>query len=562
MTVLVVLALISIALAMSYSILRSQMTGIQLQANSDRTDRARMTALAGLNAALRSMRLNSWTGVATPLSGSLNSTDSYYVTFTVGDSSLVSGTAAYSEYPYRVTVLSTGTSVDPAQTSVSSQYKVQAVMKLIPRQTSAVPSNWSTMLAYTIYQMTNSSVFLSVPCHIEGPVRVQSGINITDQYYWLDSPRARYYSDLNLMRSGNNEVQTITRFGGVSGSFTVTCKGATTGAIAYNASSTTMQNALAALSTVGSGNVSVSGGTSTWTVTFLGQLAATNVPVMAVNFANLNGFGASVSVATNSQGIVGTADYRPFSGPIYAPTILSTTKNLGLLTSQLALTVNNISLVGTTPPPMGTVGTYRLYTGGPTYNLTALPASLSGTTLTPDPVTNPLGIYYNSGNVTLGSNVTITGTVVTGLDLTITGTNVRILPMDLPAVEGTTPPVRLPSVVALDDLRVLSGAKPRSMASSTLAAISTSTRASKARRSRLPAMSSSDPTSSSTGATNGRRTVAANGTPFIPISKRSSAFPPGIRFFRSGCRARRAAVIPRRSLSPRIPARLSRSGRT
>ncbi len=61
--VVVVLALVSVALAMSYAIMRSQMMSMRLQANNDRGNQARQVALTGLSAGLRSIRLSSWGGV-------------------------------------------------------------------------------------------------------------------------------------------------------------------------------------------------------------------------------------------------------------------------------------------------------------------------------------------------------------------------------------------------------------------------------------------------------------------------------------------------------------------
>jgi hypothetical protein len=460
MTVLVVMALISIALAMSYSIMRSQMTGIQLQANSDRRNMARQAALAGMNAAMRNMRLSAWSGVGVPLTASLNSTDSYSVSFTAGDSTLVAGAAAYSEYPYRVTVISTGTSVDPAHSTVSSTYRVKAVMRLIPRQTSANPSNWSTLMSYVVYQLAGAETYLALPCHIDGPVRLQDRITLDDPYNWATGPRNRYFSDLAAMRGGVNAVQTLSRGGIVTGgTFTLTYNGATTGNLAYNVSSSSIQTALQNLSTIGSGNVTVtSGGTGVWVVTFGGQLAAKNLPNMTVNTSNLTGVGASLTCTTTSPGAPGSGDYRQFSGPISVPTSKVTSTNTGLLTGQLGLTLNNISQTSTTPPPVSSAVNYRLYPGGALYNFAQLPASATNVTLTPDPVTNPMGIFYNSGSATLGSNVTITGTVFSGGDLVVTGTNVHILPYNLQAVEGSTTPIRLPAVMSLGNFRVATGA--------------------------------------------------------------------------------------------------------
>lgn len=83
-----------------------------------------------------------------------------------------------------------------------------------------------------------------------------------------------------------NEVQTVT-LGPPSptgGTFTLAFSGQTTGTIAYNASAATVQTALEALSNIGSGNVAVTGSAGgTWTVTFQGTLAATNVAQMTGN---------------------------------------------------------------------------------------------------------------------------------------------------------------------------------------------------------------------------------------------------------------------------------------
>lgn len=65
---------------------------------------------------------------------------------------------------------------------------------------------------------------------------------------------------------GNNEVQTVT-IDATGGTFTTTFGGQTTSAVAYNASAATYQAALEALSTIGSGNVSVQRLRNRWTIT-------------------------------------------------------------------------------------------------------------------------------------------------------------------------------------------------------------------------------------------------------------------------------------------------------
>lgn len=115
--------------------------------------------------------------------------------------------------------------------------------------------------------------------------------------------------DIPLFSQSNaNEVQTVTITGGpTGGTFTLTFSGQTTSAIAYNASASTVQTALAALSTIGSGNVSVSGSNGgPYTVTFTGTLGNKNVAAMTASGAGLTGgTSPSVSVATTTAGVTG-----------------------------------------------------------------------------------------------------------------------------------------------------------------------------------------------------------------------------------------------------------------
>lgn len=89
--------------------------------------------------------------------------------------------------------------------------------------------------------------------------------------------------------AGTSQVETVTLVNTASGSFTLSFNGQTTAAIAYNASAATIQTDLQALSSIGSGNVAVSGSFPSWIVTFQGTLATTPLPAMAGSAANLVG---------------------------------------------------------------------------------------------------------------------------------------------------------------------------------------------------------------------------------------------------------------------------------
>jgi hypothetical protein len=103
--------------------------------------------------------------------------------------------------------------------------------------------------------------------------------------------------------AGANETQTITITGSpTGGSFTLTYAGQTTSAIAYNANAATIQAALEALSTIGAGNVNVTG-SGPFTVEFINDLADENVAAMTADGASLTG-GTSpdVEIAEASAG--------------------------------------------------------------------------------------------------------------------------------------------------------------------------------------------------------------------------------------------------------------------
>ncbi|MBI1756202.1 MAG: hypothetical protein HYR64_03745 [Fimbriimonas ginsengisoli] len=102
------------------------------------------------------------------------------------------------------------------------------------------------------------------------------------------------------LTQGPNEVQTITLTGSPSaGSFTLSFNEATTAPIDHAASGSTMQSALEALSTVGSGNVQVTGASGgPYTATFVGALGHRAVALLEADGSGLTGGGVSVALTT------------------------------------------------------------------------------------------------------------------------------------------------------------------------------------------------------------------------------------------------------------------------
>lgn len=103
-----------------------------------------------------------------------------------------------------------------------------------------------------------------------------------------------------------NEVQSLTITGTpTGGTFTLTLDGQTTAAIAFNATAAAVQTALAALSTIGAGNVACTGGPlpgSAVTITFQGDLGGTNVSQITATGSLTGGTTPTVNVATTTPG--------------------------------------------------------------------------------------------------------------------------------------------------------------------------------------------------------------------------------------------------------------------
>lgn len=99
-----------------------------------------------------------------------------------------------------------------------------------------------------------------------------------------------------------NEVQTINLGAASAGTITIGFDGETTAAIAFNASASAVQTALLLLSNLNTGDVVVTGGPlpGTITLTFGGQYAGTDVPVVVVTPTGLTG--GTVTVATTTAG--------------------------------------------------------------------------------------------------------------------------------------------------------------------------------------------------------------------------------------------------------------------
>jgi hypothetical protein len=158
-------------------------------------------------------------------------------------------------------------------------------------------------------------------------------------------------------------------------------------------------------------------------------------------------------------------DYRTFSGPIDLPFSRTAEDDRSLLEDDLHLTLNDVAAGSTAPlaHPGNGVTSYRLYLGGKVYRaVEILGSSISGQTLEPDMVDNPLGVFYRNGALTLNSGASILGTLVVDgstsfADLFFSGTNVSLSSAYVPSLDGSSQSNELPVAIVKDDIRATSG---------------------------------------------------------------------------------------------------------
>ncbi len=347
-TVIVIMVMIVSSLALAYMIGRSQVATIRLQSNSDLDLLARQAAMTGFANGLRSMYEANWAGIGTTTSTTLNSQQSFSVTYTTGDALL---TATDTNWPYRVTILVVGTAVDLAH-PVSATHQDSGCRAVV-----------AAAIGHGARQLGDDAAIYGLPVR-DRHVRIAVA-----EPNCRKCLRARHRATRQRLSAVERRTATI--------------------------------------------------------------------PVRSQHDAILR-------LRRQSS-----AD-RHFRGT-----------SSGILTSQLNAELGWLGVsTSTSSTPSnstwaypGQIVSYQLYPGGQTYTVPLVSSSLQNTTLAASPRTNPLGIFYNSGTVTIGNNVTLTGTLWSGGDVVVSGTNVVLQPLVLPSLQGSTQGVQLPTVVVAEQFQ-------------------------------------------------------------------------------------------------------------
>ena len=200
--IILVLGMIAMTLAVSYALVRGQAATARGSSNHELRSEARQAALTGLSAALRRMnQSNNWGGADSTFTGTVNSGQTFAVQYITGDAKIDADGPDAAKWPYRTTITSTGYAVDPAASAVTTTYRVEAVVELVPRRLADNPSAWATMQNYQLYQTNTDDNSLQLPFRINGPARFLGSLNnFCSSYPPSSSGRTRYLSDLQAMR--------------------------------------------------------------------------------------------------------------------------------------------------------------------------------------------------------------------------------------------------------------------------------------------------------------------------------------------------------------------------
>lgn len=174
-SLVIVALLVSMTMAVSFAVIHTQGTAITSQQNSDLRTQARQAALTGMAIAIREAHSPNWIGTEVSFSKDLSETEHFNATYSTGDATLSDGDEDYDEYPYRVTILVTGHATDPKNTDIKASHRVEAVIRLVPEAVDDKPTGWNEVESCTFNQLErHQSVFITVPCHIEGLARIRS----------------------------------------------------------------------------------------------------------------------------------------------------------------------------------------------------------------------------------------------------------------------------------------------------------------------------------------------------------------------------------------------------
>ncbi len=384
LSLVVVMIAISMSMALTYAALSSQARGVQVRQNVNRKEMARQAAESGAAIALNQLQSNSWSGVATPLSGTLSSdklgSTTYEVTFVTID-----GQTSPAAYP-----------AGKGQTSLSGSWEFfdssSSGLSTSSADTAAIATRqaFQLLLRSTGKWQSATDVLDFVTETIEVGVELQPRVLGRT----ILAPDIVQASDVLASNDGYDTIQNYALFAsaGSNGSPSLTLQPG---------------QRIDGPSWLTDG-VSVFSGPK-WS--------------NSVQDEFLQSTGTLYS--QTSGGTTTLSHPHPFGGPISTVSGFSSSE----VTDLTKLNVPRVTASGSLTTPsisFSSWKTYQLYQGGFNYSAETVSSSTLDNTVLRPSLGNPLGVFYREGNLTIDDNTVVQGTLVCSGKITFTGNNVLV----------------------------------------------------------------------------------------------------------------------------------------
>lgn len=384
LSLVVVMIAISMSMVLTYAALSSQARSVQIRQNVNRQELARQAAESGATIVLNKLQSASWSGVTTPLSGTLSSDKLGSTTYSVSYFTIDGQTspAAYPAGQGRTSLSgsweffnanSDGLSTSSADEAATA---TRQAFQLLIRST----GKWQS--ATDVLDFVTETIEVGVELQPRVPGRT------------ILAPDIAQATDVLASNAGYDTIQNYALF-------------ASTGSSSNPSLTLQPGQRIDGPSWLADG-VSV----------FTG-------PRWSTSARNEYLQSTGTLFSSTSDGTTTLSHPHPFGGPVTMVGSFSSSEtadltklNVPRVTTSGSLTTPSISFSGWK--------TYQLYQGGFSYSAETLSSgTLDNIVLRPSQ-RNPLGIFYREGNLTIDDNVVIQGTLVCSGKVTFTGNNVVV----------------------------------------------------------------------------------------------------------------------------------------
>lgn len=383
LSLVIVMIAISMSMVLTYAALNSQARGVQVRQNVNRQEMARQAASSGASIALNSLQSASWSGAATPLSGTLSSdrlgSTTYVVTFLTIDGQETP--AAYPANEGQTSINGSSSFFDANSNGLSTSSADSAATATRQAFQLLIRSTGKWQSAIDLLDFVTETIEVGVELQPRVPGRT------------ILTPDIAQATDVLASNGGYDTIQNYALFASAGSN---------------GSPSLTLQPGQRI-----DGDSWLTDGVSVF-----------NGPKW--NSSVRNEFLQSIGILhTQTSGTTTTLSHpHPFGGPVAMVSSFSTSE----ITDLTKLNVPRVTASGSlTPPPISFSSwkTYQLYQGGFNYSAETVSSTLDDIVLRPS-LRNPLGVFYREGNLTIDDNTVVQGTLICSGKITFMGNNVLV----------------------------------------------------------------------------------------------------------------------------------------